>query len=307
MQKYKSIEKTKHETCAALGFFDGLHLGHMAVISQMIKIANEKNFVPTIFTFNESPKLLTLKEATVQYLIPQEEKEKILFESGIDILYSVSFALVMNLSPEDFIEEVLVKALNAKHIFCGFNYHFGKGGNCDVEKLQKLCKPYGITVHVISPVICDGEPISSTRIKDLIKAGNVNLANKMLGRTFSYKFPVIHGLGFGKKILIPTINQYFPENFVIPRFGAYASFTVIDDKKYWSVTNIGTGPTVCENRKPHSETFILDYFGDDLYNKDVEIKLCEFLRDEQKFSTIEELRRHINLDKKRAKSILKVT
>lgn len=303
MQKYRSLKETKNETCVALGFFDGLHRGHMAVISQMLNFANERKMPSIVFTFDAPPKS-TLHGANIPYLVLPEEKERLFSKIGIDVLYSVPFSLVMHLEAEDFVKKILVEMLHAKHIFCGFNYHFGRGGNCGVEKLQELCKSYGITVHVALAVVSNGEPVSSTRIREFIKSGNINLANKMLGREFSYNFSVIHGMKFGRKISTPTINQNFPHNFIIPRFGAYASWAIIDGKAFWSVTNIGVGPTVSVNAKPHSETFVPEYFGGELYNKNVEVKLCEFLRDEQKFRTIKELRENITIDSKKAKLIL---
>ena len=307
MKTYKNIEQTKEKTCVALGFFDGLHLGHMKVISEMINFSKSKNLVPTIFTFKESPKVLTLKDAIVEYLISQKEKEMMLCKSGIKLLYSVPFSLVMNFKPEDFVKKILVEKLNAKHVFCGFNYHFGKDGKSDVKKLIELCKLYDVEVHEVPPVVCDGKIISSTLIRSLLKSCDIKLVNKMLGRNYSYKFPVVHGLGLGGKLLMPTINQNFPKKFIIPCFGVYASFAIINNQKYWSVTNIGVNPTVGINIPPHSETFIPDYVGRDLYNEEIEIQLCEFLREEKKFSTIEKLKDQILIDKKRAKSILGVT
>lgn len=290
----------KNDTAVALGFFDGLHLGHMAVIQKAV-LCKRNSLTPCVFTFSENP-LNVLGKNAPERIMTNNDKHQFLEKNGVDLLYSIDFNEVMNLSDADFVDRILVKTLRAKKVFCGFNYHFGKGGRSDSKKLASLCKSRGIDVTELPPVMYGGAPISSTRIRQALTEGDVKTAAKMLGREFSYKFTVIKGNQIGRTLSAPTLNQQMPNDFILPKKGVYASFTEIADSLLPSVTNIGFRPTVGSD-VPLSETWIPDYDCGNLYGKKVRVSLLEFLRDEKKFSSLEELQNTIHIDGENAKTI----
>ena len=170
--------------------------------------------------------------------------------------------------------------------------------------LKKLCAEREIKLTVCNQVEYDGAPVSSTRIRECIKNGDIRTANKMLGRYFSYNFEVVHGDARGRTLGSPTINQFFSDNFTVADFGVYASFTVVDGKKYISVTNIGIRPTIQGGSEKRSETNIVGFDGD-LYGQDIEVFLVEKLRGERAFNSLDELSESISADRKKSTEIIK--
>lgn len=294
------IIPSEHETLTALGFFDGVHLGHKDVICTAVKNAKALGVKSCVLTFSRRPKSILTGEPDM-FLTTESEKIRLIESLGVDLLYIVDFAEMMSLSGEEFVKAILVDNLKCKGVVCGFNYHFGKGGKCDSNALAEICNKYNCQTASRKPILYDGECISSSRIRSALQNGDVLTANKMLGHEFGYNLEVIHGRQLGRTIGIPTINQAFPENFCLPKFGVYASAVTIDGEKYRGITNIGVKPTVGSD-KPVSETWILDYSGD-LYGKLVDIRLLAFIREERKFSSIDELKRQILKDSETAKSI----
>ena len=168
----------------------------------------------------------------------------------------------------------------------------------NVEILKKLCEPYGVEVQLVPPVVLDGDRISSTRIREYVTKGNMNLAWRMLGRPYSLRFPVVSGNKIGRTLNFPTINQIYPDHFAIPRFGVYVSVAEVDGELYPSVTNVGMKPTVGSDR-PLAETYIIGFKGN-LYGTRIRVSLCHFIRQEMKFNSLEELRQQIERDTKQA-------
>ena len=293
----EQTDKIKNKTAVALGFFDGIHLGHRAVIGEMIKASNECGLVSSVYTFYKNPASLFGK--SVEVLTPNEERLHILNEMGVQQVVYDDFEKIMNLEPLEFVEEVLVKRFNASQVFCGFNYHFGKGGTADSQVLKDLCGRYGIDVTVVDPVIFEGEPVSSTRIRKLIKQGDIIKANELLGHRFGFSSVIEEGNHIGRLMDTPTINQKLPENLAIPKFGVYTSIVTVEGEQYAGVTNIGVKPTVGEYN-PLSETWLPLYKGKDLYGKKTDIRLVCFQRPEKKFGSIEELQSAIKNDGKNA-------
>lgn len=292
--------KISCETAVALGFFDGLHRGHKEVIRKAVE---NKNVASAVFTFNNSP-LLDLKNQAPARIITNEQKTELLNEFGVDFLFSVDFKSVMNLSAEEFIEEVLINKLKAKYVYCGFNFKFGKNGIANADDLKNLCSKYDIQVKSISAVLHDGAVVSSTAIRSLIQAGNIRVANQMLCRPFSFNFVVIHGKKLGRILNAPTINQSFPDDFISPKFGVYASIVKFDDIFTYGVTNIGVKPTI-GSEYPLAETFMPEYSGNDVYGKKVEVSLIEFIREEIKFDSLNSLSKQIEKDASYSKEIFR--
>lgn len=293
--------KSNTPTSVALGYFDGVHVGHKKVLCNAVKDAGN-NLIPTVFTFNSIP-INKKKDNNPVEIMSFEDKALIFKEMGIKRLYSIKFEDIMNLNADSFVKDVLVLSLNAKKVYCGFNCRFSKGRSADAYILKDLCSKYDVDVEIIPPCL-DGECIvSSTLIRNYIKLGDMNKAGKLLGRNYSINRKVLKGNQIGRTIGFKTINQNIDDNLLMPRFGVYASLTNISGRKMISVTNIGIKPTF-ELQKPTIETFIIDYNGPDLYNQIIKVELIKFIRDEKKFLNMECLKNQIQADVNKAKEIL---
>lgn len=274
----------------ALGTFDGLHLGHMAVLKNICN----NGYSPLALTFDTPPRMQYVNK---RGLIFTKEDKYALFDSMGIQAFSLEFDKVKNLSPLDFLIQ-LIEEYHPSLIASGFNFRFGRGAVGDDVLLNAFCKEKGIEYIAEPPVMEQGLPISSTRIRNAVSSGEVVLAKKMLGRYFSFKNTVIHGDRRGRTIGFPTMNQAYPTELVAPRFGVYASLTEIDGKCYRSVTNIGKRPTF-ETDYIISETHLFNY-NFDAYGKKARVYLTQFIRDEVKFNGIDELKKAIAEDTKKA-------
>ena len=293
-------EKTKEKgTAVALGYFDGIHIGHREVLDKALSVAEEKGLVPVVMLFDIHPRKL-VSGSIPPMLTSEEDKREILTEMGFTV-FDFDFHKGMNYSPNEFIEKILVETLNAKAVSCGFDYHYGKGGKGNADTMREELGKRNIEFFSASPVVLGEDIVSSTEIRKCISQGDIEKANAMLGEYFSYDFEVVRGDGIGRTIGFPTINQFFPEDFIVPKYGVYASMAKIDGETYPAVTNVGIRPTVAENGM-RSETCILDFSGD-LYGKKVQVKLIKYLRDEIKFPNLEALKRAIGKDIENARNI----
>lgn len=282
----------RRKTAVALGYFDGLHLGHVYVIG---KTFSQKGLAPAVFTFNCDTTLP--KFSKQEDIISFENKREMLEKMGVEYLYAPDYAAVCGLSYEQFVSRILVKKLNIGFACCGESFRFGKGGEGTPEKLLMLSEKYGFSAHIAKDICIDGEPISSTRIRELIREGKIEEANRLLGYELSFKLNVVHGNEIGRKLSFPTINQIIPETNVIPKFGVYKSFVQVDGKNLRGITNIGVRPTVGKTDNVVMETHILNFSGD-LYGKKIPVSLCGFLRGEKKFADLSALREQIAQDVK---------
>lgn len=289
----------KQGTAVALGYFDGIHLGHQAVLDKALLYAKQEKLVPVIMLFDVHPRKI-IKGKTPPMLKSVGKKRELLLEKGFTVV-DLSFTETMNYSPNEFIERILIDGLNAKVVSCGFDYHYGKDGKGDTESLHVELERRGIKVIEEPAIQLWGEKVSSTAIRKYISDGEIDKANAMLGRHFSYDFTVRRGDGLGRVLGFPTINQCFPEDHVVPRYGVYASKVIVDGKWYPAVTNVGVRPTVSADNM-RSETCILDFSGD-LYGKNVEVFLIKYMREEVKFPSLEELSRQIEKDIIKAREI----
>lgn len=293
-------EKIKNQgTAVALGYFDGIHLGHKAVLDTALEWAEKENLVPVVMLFDIHPRKLISGDVPPM-LLSEEKKKEILTEKGFTVV-PFNFREAMDYSPNEFIDRILIDGLNARVVSCGFDYHYGKGGRGDAKSLGDELERRGVKLFAEEAVLVDGEVVSSTTIRELISNGEIQKANTMLGYCFSYDFTVKKGDGLGRVLGFPTINQGFPEDFIVPRYGVYASKVLLDNKWYPAVTNVGVRPTVA-NSSMRSETCIFDFSGD-LYGKNVEVSLLRFIRDEIKFSDIDALSQQIERDIVTARNI----
>ena len=288
--------KNKDGLAVALGTFDGFHSGHKMVIDKA-RLSVGKS---AVLLFDQHPQKVLFKKSPGE-LITETQRNKLLKSWSVEPI-TVSFSEIMSLSYEEFFYKILVEKLGATALSCGFNYRFGANAKGNPENLRELCEKQGIELFVSDAVLFEGEPVSSTRIRSLIKQGDIESANAMLGREFSYDFLVVHGDARGRTIDSPTINQFFTEDFIVPQYGVYASYSIIDGKKYPSVTNVGIRPTIEGTSKERSETNIIGFEGD-LYDKQISVQLLKKIREEMKFSGLDELRAQIARDREVSKKI----
>lgn len=292
---------TETKTAVTLGSFDGLHKGHIAVIACAFEMQKKHGLLPLVLLFDRHP-MLTVSGKAPDMILQPSLRDELIAKTGAGKRI-VSFREVRNMTCREFFEKILIGKLNAGGICCGWNYRFGKNNEGGTEELKALCEEYGVELKITPPVDFGGFPVSSTRIRQAVESGDIALANAMLGREFRYKLTVVDGQHRGRLIGSPTINQRFEEGFVRPKKGVYASVTVVDGKEYPSVTNIGLRPSF-ENEDFRSETCILGFSGN-LYGQEIEVRLLEYLRDEIKFDSIDELSAQINADAETSEEIFK--
>ncbi|MBQ9530483.1 MAG: hypothetical protein IJR70_00275 [Eubacterium sp.] len=255
----------------ALGDFDGMHLAHKTVVT------GAENVI--IYCVNNEFSLL----------------QKSIFEKRFESAVFADFEKLKDMSGEDFINKILIDELGAEVLLCGFNFRFGKNASMGAFDLREYLEPKDVWVRILEHLDYKGEPISSSRIRKCVKEGEIEDANKMLGYNFTFESEVESGDKRGRTIGFPTINQKLPKGLVLPKFGVYESRAEIDGKIYKAFTNIGIRPSF-KLEEPLSESHIFDFDGD-LYNKTVRIELLRYLREEKKFSSINDLKEQLENDK----------
>jgi len=291
--------RPKHIT-VVLGNFDGVHTGHRELLRAASFEKKMSGGISVVWTFQR-------RADQTDCVITAEERLRLFKENGIDAVVLCDFDEVRGLSPEDFVKEILCGDLSADVCICGFNYRFGHRASGTAEDLKNICRRYGIETKICDKVV-DGEGIavSSSRIRRLLTQGNVEAVKELLGRSYSLELRVLRGHRIGRTIGVPTVNQEMPRELITPRFGVYAGRTHIDGKIYPSVTNVGVRPTVSkETGDPHRvsvETHIIGFDGD-LYGDTVRVELCSFLRPEEKFASVEELKAAVHHNIGQAKAL----
>ncbi len=291
MEIYSSLQKINEtkKTAVALGYFDGIHLGHRQVIGKAVSCAKENNLKSCVFTFTLPEKGAEIKGLSILSL-PQKKLR--INSLGIDNYFSPPFFDFCNLTPQNFVKQVLVNCLNAKHIFCGENFTFGKNKSGNTKILQELCKEYEITTHIVPMSYYENEEISSTKIRTALQNGDIEKANAMLCEAYSIDFEVLHGKKIGRKMGYPTINQVYPNGMILPKSGVYITKVVIDDKSYAGATGLGNRPTF-DGDAITCETHIVNFNGE-LYNKNVCVEFYKYVKPNVKFDDIKMLEEYIH-------------
>ncbi len=290
LQLYQHLEPLRTADCTgsaiALGFFDGVHLGHQAVIHTAVEYARQNGLESGVFTFS-LPMQNSLKGGRID---TQNEKLACVRSLGVQHYMEPAFEEFRDLTPEQFVLDVLIGMYKAKALFCGDNFTFGKKAAGNVELLKKLCQPRGVQVCVVPMALHDGQNVSSTRVRAALEAGDIPLANALLGRPYRIDFPVRRGQGLGSKLGFPTINQVYPAGYVMPKFGIYITRVLVDGKWYAGATGMGTRPTVNESGEgPTCETFIPDFSGQ-LYGESPILEFYRYIAPSRKFDTLDELK-----------------
>jgi riboflavin kinase/FMN adenylyltransferase len=278
-------------TAVALGYFDGVHVGHRELISLLVREAKAKKLKPYVFTFVDD---LAKTKKTQSIIYNTEEKLKIFASLGVEGVIIANFSSISGLTPEEFVGDVLVDAIGAELAISGYNFRFGKFAAAGSSELIELMEAKGKGALVLSEQKIDGKPLSATVIRQLIADKNLDAATKMLGIPYFIEGTVEKGLGLGKVYGFPTVNLPLRQTAPLPS-GVYRTAVEIGKKLYTGITNVGSCPTVCE-REIHTETLIADFSGD-LYGKTLRIYFLGYLREERRFDSVDELREQIYLDR----------
>lgn len=286
-------------TVLTLGVFDGLHLGHKKIIQTVVERADALDVVPTALTFDPHPRAVLHPETAPPLLQTLDQRlaalEVLGIEQTIVIPFSREFAAI---EAGDFLREVIHDRLQAREVYLGKGFAFGKGRAGNIDLLRKISAELGFFADEVSEVQLHGARISSSKIRELLAEGRVNPARRMLGRPYGVEGKIIRGDRRGHTIGFPTANLQ-PQNRVIPRTGVYVTATLIGDTWRRSITNVGVRPTFGGDAEPSVETYIFDFDGD-LYGDVLRVRFLHRLRDERKFSGIDELKAQIGLDSQRA-------
>lgn len=288
----------------AVGVFDGLHLGHHAIIQGMIGDSRKNEATSCVLTFLNHPLSLLAPAYCPKRLITPGQQLQLFKQTGIELLIRIKFDQdFARLTPEEFIEKILFRQLGARRIYCSADFHFGRNGKGNVDYLLHLGKKLGLEVMVLPPVVINGCVVSSTLIRELLLAGRVEQAQKMLGRPFGLQGRVIKGKGIGARILkCPTANLKVHSQLLIPANGVYAVVVLLNQRKYAGMMNIGTCPTFGEQKRS-VEVHILDFNGD-LLGKTLAVEFIARLRAERKFKSVPLLRRQIAIDEQHTRKVL---
>ena len=296
MEIYNSIKAyaARHRRSrVALGFFDGMHAGHRAVIGACL--TDRGGDTAVVLTFRESP------AAALGYPVPpaltdNARKAALMADAGADAVIFADFGDIRALTAEEFVENILLRQLGAVQVSCGYNYRFGKGGAGDTDVLTKLCAARDIGVTVVPPVQIDGEAVSSTAIRGLLEAGEITRANRMLGSPYAIGGAIHSGNRIGTALGFPTLNLPIADGLCVPRRGVYISRVTVGGEVYRGATNIGVHPTVERSAVPLCETFLIGYGGGALYGREAVCELLAFLRPEQRFADVQALRAQVTRD-----------
>ncbi len=288
----------------AIGTFDGLHIGHQQVIKALVDTCVEKSLRSVVYTFANHPREFTDKDALPNRILTVDEKIDLFDGMGIDLLIMVEFDRDhMEIEAETFVSEILLKLLNTKYLVAGYNFHFGLGARGDSELLSRMGEINGFEVTVVAPFELDGVPVSSTRIRDLLKDGDIEAVNRLLGRHHTVSGQVVHGKKRGTVLGFPTANLAVSHNMTLIRPGVYVTRTWIGKDHHKSVSNVGYNPTFSQTEFT-LETFILDYHAD-LYHHYITVEFLHRMRDEIKFDSKEALMDQIARDVQDARQYFK--
>ncbi len=290
MQIYNAVPKLS-ESAAALGFFDGLHPGHEAVIRQ----ACAGEHLPVVLTIGSTQRMASR-------LLTDPDRDILLERMGAHALVIPDFESIKDMTGEGFFKDILVGRLNCKKLVCGQNFRFGRGAACSAADLEAMSRAEGIECVVVPMVEADGAAVSSRRLRTLLDDGNVAQFARIMGRRYSYCLEVVSGQRLGRRLGFPTVNQNMPAYLHLPRFGVYASVVRTPDGVVRSgVTNIGVRPTV-GSCQPLSETWIMDYSAD-IYGQNLRVELVDFIRPEQRFGSLDALRQAIEENAEQAATL----
>ncbi len=297
----KNFTFAKHGSAVGLGNFDGLHVGHMALVNTLISEARIHNLESVVYTFTKHPENILRKDLFTHQLTTVGKRIQILSETALDSVYFDEFdEEYSRIEPERFVKEILLGRLGARLVVAGFNYRFGYMGEGNVNLLKALGKKYNFQVIIIPPVKIDNELVSSSVIRKYVAKGDMGKVFKLLGRHYSITGEVMDGKRLGRRIGFPTANLHPEDYLVMPNDGVYITKTLYKGEFYSSLTNIGMNPTFGDISKTKAETHILN-FDMDIYRSSIEVFFLKKLRNEIKCKSAQELSEQIHRDVQAAK------
>lgn len=280
-----------------IGKFDGVHLGHQRLLNEMKQMARQTGWRTVIFTFGSFPGNLIQKKREA-LLMTDEEKEHFLDGYEVDYLIEYPFnEAVRSMEAQTFMEKILRGQLQAAHMVVGTDFHFGRNRSGDAYVLKQYMEQSGCRVTIVQKEVdsVSGQEISSTLVRQAVKEGDIPMANRLMGHTYSFWGEVVHGRGLAHKLGFPTMNIEIPGDKLVPPYGVYSASTVLGGVEYQGILNIGCKPTITDEKKILLELFLFHY-QEDTYGKKLQICLHRFVRPEKKFSSVEALREQVLQD-----------
>lgn len=293
LQDYNSTKPS----VVTIGTFDGVHIGHTKIINQLINISLKNNLTSILLSFFPHPKMVLQNDNELKLINTIQEKEGLLNSLNLDYLIIKEFTKDFSrLSALEFVRDILVNKLNAKHIIIGYDHHFGRNRTANIEQLKEFGELYDFKVTEILAQDIDDIAISSTKIRKALINGEIKLANKFLGYNFFFNGDVVHGNNIGKTISFPTANIKVDQPYkLIPKNGVYIVKTIIDNQTTFGMMNIGYNPTF--NRKQKSIEIHFLNFNKNIYHKNLTIEMIMRIRNEIKFNSVEDLKKQLEQDK----------
>lgn len=290
------------DTVITIGAFDGVHRGHQFLIKSLIQRAQETERLAGLVTFHPHPAAALNPDTPLRYLTTQGEKVALLERLALDVVAILPFDRKMAQMPAEEFVRLLVDRLHMRELWIGQDFALGRGREGDADALTEMGKRLGFTTRVVPPLLMDDEPVSSTRIRALLRRGKVREATRLLGRYPSLVGEVVPGARRGRLLGYPTANLEVREERAVPRDGVYAVFVLLGNERHFGVSNIGVRPSF-DNGARTVETYILD-FDRDIYGYDLLVEFVERLRSERRFADVEELKAQIRKDVQKARRIL---
>ena len=297
---------TQQPTVLTIGTFDGVHLGHQKIVERVVTTARQEGLLATVFTFFPHPRMVVQHDKGLKLIHTLEEKKQLLQQLGVDLLvvqpFNEAFA---QLSAEEFVSTILVEHLNVKKVIIGYDHRFGRNRTANIDDMRLFGKKYGFAVEEISVQEVDEVSVSSTKIREALNKGDVTTAEHYLGTPYSLTGRVVHGLKLGRTLGYPTANIQVTEDYkLIPKDGVYAVYSYIGSRKVYGMMSIGKNPTI-EGKGASIEVYFFDFNGD-LYDQKLTIEFVQYLREEQKFATIDLLKKQLQDDETAARKAIAV-
>jgi riboflavin kinase/FMN adenylyltransferase len=288
-----------------IGTFDGVHIGHKAILKRLVETAQKENLDSTVLTFFPHPRMVLQQNVDIKLLNTITERTQLLENTGLDNLVIHPFTHAFSrLTALEYVRDILVNSLKAKKIIIGYDHRFGRNRNANIEDLKEFGRTFNFEVVEISAKEIDDVAVSSTKIRKALNEGDIEAANTFLGYNFMITGEVIRGKAIGRTINYPTANLKLTEKYkLVPKNGVYIVQSYIERKKIFGITSIGTNPTV-DGKEKTIETHFLD-FNQDLYGTEITIEFLKFIRNEETFNSLEALRKEILKDENFAKQYLK--
>lgn len=297
---------TQQPTVLTIGTFDGVHLGHQKIVERVVTTARQEGLLATVFTFFPHPRMVVQHDKGLKLIHTLEEKKQLLQQLGVDLLvvqpFNEAFA---QLTAEEFVSTILVEHLNVKKVIIGYDHRFGRNRTANIDDMRLFGKKYGFAVEEISVQEVDEVSVSSTKIREALNKGDVTTAEHYLGTPYSLTGRVVHGLKLGRTLGYPTANIQVTEDYkLIPKDGVYAVYSYIGGCKVYGMMSIGKNPTI-EGKGASIEVYFFD-FNSNLYDQKLTIEFVQYLREEQKFATIDLLKKQLQDDETAARKAIAV-